>query len=215
MSHLLPLLEGLSQPDRAAALARRHPGAQRFLGVPNPQIDALVRPWRDARPVGDWLAEARALWASDVVEARIAAARLLTKARLREAEGQVWDQLCTWVPQIDAAPVADPVCAAAGRRLIVDLARLETLAGWVGDDNPWCRAASLDCARALAKLAHPAPDQRAARGRVTGWAGTLDADPHPAPRAAVAAWLRSLARRDPGVVARFRAEHGVPVGPAS
>ena len=64
-------------------MAAYHKVARPYLGVPCPVIDELVDGWRaglDARrPRG----AGRGLWTTDILEARVAAAKLLTQARIR------------------------------------------------------------------------------------------------------------------------------------
>ena len=56
-------------------------------------------------------------------EGRVAAAKLLTQARIRP-DGDVWALIASWVPQFDGWAIADHAMKAAERRLIADPARL-------------------------------------------------------------------------------------------
>ena len=44
---------------------------------------------------------AAALWQSNLHEARVAAAKLLTQARM-SPDAEVWSLICNWVPTFDA-----------------------------------------------------------------------------------------------------------------
>ena len=79
----LAALEALAIPEKAAEMAAYHKSSRRFLGVTVPQIDDLSDAWRAACTLEERLALAAGLWASDIHEARVAAAKLLTQARIR------------------------------------------------------------------------------------------------------------------------------------
>ncbi|MEO0680975.1 MAG: DNA alkylation repair protein, partial [Pseudomonadota bacterium] len=79
----LAALREAGDAARAADMARYHKTAREVLGVSNPQIDAFIRAWRaEDDAVAARCALAAGLWDSGVFEARIAAAKLLTQARI-------------------------------------------------------------------------------------------------------------------------------------
>ena len=127
MSEILARLRPLADAARAGDMARYHKTDRPMLGVDNPAINAAVADWRKDRPVADWLAEAAALWASGVFEARIAAGKLLIKARMKDQDAPAWDLICSWVPEFDGWAIADHVASAGERRVMADLGRIETL----------------------------------------------------------------------------------------
>ena len=150
------------------------------------------------------VALARGLWDSDIHEARIAAAKLLTQARIREDEPLVWAEFLRWVPDFDAWAIADHACKAGERRLVADPARLDVVEAWTARPEPLGpprragRHAALD-------QAHP-PDRRrdlAVRERVLGWAAGYVADRDWFIQKAVGWWLRSLSVHDPDRVRAF------------
>ena len=100
-------LERLADPAKAAEMAAYHKAPRTYLGVANPAIDALAARWREGASVAERVALAHGLWASDVHEARIAAAKLLTQARIREDEPRVWAEFLAWVPDFDAWALAE------------------------------------------------------------------------------------------------------------
>ena len=79
----LAALRAQGDPARADAMAAYHTVARPYLGVPVPAIAALVADWRAALTLEARLALAAGLWASGVHEAIVAAAKLLTQARIR------------------------------------------------------------------------------------------------------------------------------------
>ena len=208
MSAILAVLEPLGDPVKAGEMAAYHKTDRRVLGVSNPQIDVAVRDWREGRDITAVLAEARALWSSGVFEARIAAAKLLTKARIREHEAEVWETIVGWVPEFDGWAIADHAAKAGERRLMADLARMDVLEGWTRSDHMWTKRAALVMSLPLAKLRHPKPHEVEARMRVLGWAADYVHDPDWFIQKAVAWWLRTLSAHDPALVRAFIEANG-------
>ena len=102
----LAALEALADPAKAAEMRPITRRQRRYLGVPVPQVEAQVAEWRAALSLDDRIALAAGLWDSDIHEARVAAAKLLTQARIRPDDA-AWDLLASWVPQFDAWAMAD------------------------------------------------------------------------------------------------------------
>ena len=86
--------------------------------------DALARDWRQGLPLDDRLALAAGLWKTNVHEARIAAAKLLTQARIRD-DAPVWRLITAWLPDFDAWAIADHACMAGQRRVSARPDRLD------------------------------------------------------------------------------------------
>lgn len=193
----LAALERLADPAKAAEMAAYHKAPRVYLGLALPQVEALVADWRAGLDVPGRIALAHALWESDAHEARIAAAKLLTQARIPSDEPAVWAELRAWVPGFDGWAVADHACKAIERRLAAVPERLDEVEGWTRDPNPWVRRAALAATLPWAKLNHPSEAERAARARILGWAEALVADRDGFVRNAVGAWLRSLSIHDP------------------
>ncbi|MBP7003433.1 DNA alkylation repair protein [Amaricoccus sp.] len=201
-------LEALADPARAAEMAAYHKAPRRYLGVAVPQIQALADRWRAERDVPARVALAARLWDSDVHEARIAAAKLLTQARIPSHEPEVWAELLRWVPAFDAWAIADHACKAGQRRLVAVPARLDVVEGWVDDPTMWVRRAALVATLPWSTARHPDATERAARERILGWAGRLVADRDWFIQKAIGWWLRSLAPHDPPRVRSFLAGPG-------
>jgi 3-methyladenine DNA glycosylase AlkD len=203
----LAALEAAADPVRAAAMAACHKAPRRYLGLALPAMDPLVASWRQA-PVAERVALARGLWDSDVHEARIAAAKLLTQARIRDDEPLVWAEFLRWVPAFDGWAVADHACKAGERRLVAEPLRLDVVEGWTRDPSMWVRRAALVATLPWAKLTHPDAAERAARERILGWAEGYVADRDWFIQKAVAWWLRTLGAHDAERVRRFLAGPG-------
>ena len=203
----LACLEALGDPGRAAAMAAYHKTPRRCLGVPVPQITDLATGWRAGLDVPGRVALAQALWDSDIHEARVAAAKLLTQARIRP-DAAVWALIAAWVPEFDGWAIADHVCDAGKRRLLADPSRLDEVEGWTRSPHLWTRRAALVITLPWTRQNHPSAADLAIRDRVLGWAGCYVADPDWFIQKAVAWWLRDLSRHDPARVVAFVQAHG-------
>jgi 3-methyladenine DNA glycosylase AlkD len=203
----LDQLEGLSDPAKAAEMLAYHKVPRRYLGVPVPQIEDLVAEWRATATLNDRIALAAALWDSDIHEARVAAAKLLTQARIRPDDA-VWDLLCTWVPGFDGWALADHATIAAQKRLVSDPSRLATVESWTTHPNMWTRRAALVITLPWARMNHPKPADIALREAALGWAESYIADRDWFIQKAIAWWLRDLSKHDPARSRSFLDAHG-------
>lgn len=205
----LAALEARGDAAKAAEMAAYHKVPRRYLGVPVPEVEALVDEWRaGAATLDDRLALASGLWDADVHEGRVAAAKLLTQARIRPDDGAVWRLIASWVPTFDAWAVADHASKAGERRLVADPRRLDEVEGWVGSDHRWTRRAALVMTLPWARDRFPKPADLAARERVLGWCERLAPDRDWFIQKAVAWWLRDLSRKDPERTRAWLGGHG-------
>ncbi|MDV7270096.1 DNA alkylation repair protein [Thioclava sp. A2] len=207
-------LEAWADADKAAEMAAYHKAPRRYLGIAVPAIDDMVGMWRERLDVAGRVALARGLWDSDIHEARVAAAKLLTQARLRP-DADAWDLIAGWVPQFDAWAVADHAAKAGSKRLQADPARIETIAGWVHSDHMWSRRAAFVMTLPWTKQNHPKPEDLAIRERVLGWADDLSQDPDWFIQKAIAWWLRELSKHDAPRVRAWLDEHGAALKPSA
>jgi 3-methyladenine DNA glycosylase AlkD len=200
-------LETLGDAERAAGSAAYHKAARRYLGVAVPQITELANGWRAELDVPGRVSLADALWQTDIHEARVAAAKLLTQARIAD-DGAVWALIASWVPQFDAWAIADHVCDAGGRRVMADPSRLDEVEGWTTHPLMWARRAALVMTLGWTKQNFPKPADLAARERVLGWCALYTSDKDWFIQKAVAWWLRDLSKHDAPRVGLWLAEHG-------
>ncbi|MGR3434281.1 MAG: DNA alkylation repair protein [Shimia sp.] len=201
-------LRGLGDPEKAAQMAGYHKVPRVYLGVPNPVLDVHARAWRQGMEIGPRLDLARGLWASDVHEGRVAAAKLLTQARIRPDDTEVWQTICSWVPDFDAWAIADHACMAGHRRVVVNTDRVDEIETWTRSERMWTRRAALVITLPFGKARDPKPEELAIRERVLGWAAGYVSDRDWFIQKAVAWWLRDLSRRDPDRVRSWLADHG-------
>ncbi|MEP2137872.1 MAG: DNA alkylation repair protein, partial [Erythrobacter sp.] len=119
----LAALKKTANTQKATEMARYHKVERRYLGVANPSIDALTKDWRKTLTLDERIALADALWRTNIHEARVAAAKLFTQARIRP-DDQVWATLKSWTPDFDAWAIADHAAIAGQKRLSADPSRL-------------------------------------------------------------------------------------------
>ena len=201
-------IKAQSVPGKGETMAAYHKVDRPYLGTANPDIDALCKTWRAALSLEGRLALCHGLWASNTHEARIAAAKLLTQARIRPDDSAAWEMICSWVPDFDAWTIADHACIAAQKRIIADPSRLDTVEGWTTSELMWARRAALVSTLPFARLNHPKPAEQEARERVLIWAASYLSDKDWFIQKAVAWWLRDLSKHDPARTEAFLAEFG-------
>ena len=197
-----------ANPQKAEEMAAYHKVARRYLGVANPVIDDLAKGWRRDLSLEDRLSLAAGLWVSNIHEARIAAAKLLTQARIRPDDTGAWGLIVSWVPDFDAWAIADHASIAGQKRLVADPSRLDTVEGWTTSTHMWTRRAALVMTLPWARLRNPKPEETAVRERVLSWAAGYVTDPEWFIQKAVAWWLRDLSKKDPARVETFLEKHG-------
>ncbi len=203
----LATLRALADDDKAAEMAAYHKATRVYLGVTVPQITELANGWREQLTVEDRVTLADELWQSDIHEARVAATKLLTQARLRPDDG-AWALIKSWVPDFDGWSLADHACDAGRRRLQADPSRIDTVEGWTTSDHMWTRRAALVITLPWTKMNFPKDSDLVIRDRVLGWAASYTTDPDWFIQKAIAWWLRDLSKHDAARSRAFLAAHG-------
>lgn len=204
----LAQLEALADDAKAAEAAAYHKADRRYLGLKVPQIEELTDQWRAECSVEDRVQLASDLWDSNIHEARVAAAKLLTQARIKPDDTAAWELICSWVPQFDAWAIADHVCIAAQKRIVADPSRMDTVEGWTVSENMWSRRAALVATLPFTKQNFPKAFELDIRDRVLGWAALYCDDKDWFIQKAVAWWLRDLSKHDTLRVESFLAMNG-------
>lgn len=197
------VLRASAKPGKAEEMAAYHKVDRPYLGVANPDIDAATKAWRAELSLEDRLTLAAGLWRTDIHEGRIAAAKLLTQARIRPDDTGAWDLIVSWVPDFDAWAVADHASIAGQKRLVWQPDRLDTVAGWVSSEHMWTRRAALVMTLPWTKLRNPNAEDLARRERILDWAAGMVDDHEWFIQKAIAWWLRELSKHDPGRVRMF------------
>ena len=208
----MALIEAHADAERAAGARAYHKSTRLHLGVPNPVLNDLTRGWRQSLSVPQRVAVADGLWRGDVFEGRVAAAKLLTQARIRPDDG-VWRLIMSWVPDFDSWAIADHACMAGQKRLVADPSRVDEVERWTTSDHMWTRRAALVITLPWTKQNHPTDNDRAIRDRVLGWAAGYVADRDWFIQKAVGWWLRDLSKHDPARVQAFLVIHGAAMKP--
>ena len=209
----LEQLTALTDPARALDMRKYHKADRVYLGLMNPQIDALTKEWRTDLEAPDRVTLADALWQTDIYEARVAAAKLLTQARIRPDDTAAWQLIASWTPDFDSWAIADHACMAGQKRLVADPARLDTVEAWVASDHIWTRRAALVSTLPWTKQNHPKPAEIEARDRILGWAASLTTDHQWFIQKAIGWWLRELSKHDASRTQAFIAQHGEKMKP--
>lgn len=209
----LTALEALTDTDRATSMREYHKVDRVYLGLTNPQLNDLVKEWRDVLDVPARVAVANGLWRTNIYEARVAAAKLLTQARLRPDDHDAWQLIAGWHRDFDSWAIADHACMAGQKRLVADPSRLERVEDWTRSDYMWTRRAALVITLPWTKQNNPNAEELATRERILGWAATYTTDPQWFIQKAIAWWLRDLGKHDPDRVHAFMDEHGAAMKP--
>jgi len=196
-----------AEPGWAEGMADYHKVPRDYLGVPNPAINDLTTEWRRALTVEERVTLADALWRTNIFEARLAAAKLLTQARITPDDA-VWALITAWLPDLDSWAIADHAMTAGQRRLMADLTRMAEVETWTTSDSHWIRRAAMIVTLPLAKLNNLKPAEAEARERVLGWAAAYVQDSEWFIQKSVAWWLRDLSKHDPDRVRAFMAANG-------
>lgn len=198
----LEILRAQADAERAKGLLEYHKVPRDYLGVTNPILNDLTQEWRQGMDLAQRVQIASDLWDTNIFEARVAAAKLLTQARIK-GDDAVWDLIVSWVPQFDSWAIADHVAIAGQKRLVADPSRIDTVATWTKSDHHWTRRAAMVMTLPWTKQNHPKPEEIEVRQRVLGWAADYVHDPEWFIQKSVAWWLRELSRHDPERVAYF------------
>ncbi|MCC5956579.1 MAG: DNA alkylation repair protein [Natronohydrobacter sp.] len=202
-AQVLEALRARGDATKAAEMVAYHKTARECLGVPAAVLDEMARELRHDLTLELRCALAQEMWVSDVHEAGIFAAKLLTQARIRPEDEPVWRIIAEWAQGFDSWALADCASIAGAKRLQADPARLDEVEGWTTSENMWTRRAALVMTLPWARLTHPKADDLAVRERVLGWAETYVPDRDWFIQKAVAWWLRDMSRRDPERVLAF------------
>ncbi|MFK7938927.1 MAG: DNA alkylation repair protein [Roseovarius sp.] len=203
----LTALKALAEPGRDEGMAGYHKVPRVYLGVPNPAINDLAQGWRQSLEVPERVDLARALWETNIFEARLAAAKLLTQARITPDE-QVWDLITSWVPDFDSWAIADHAMMAGQKRVVANPDRVDEVEAWTTSTSHWTRRAAMVITLPFTKQNNPKPHEAAIRDRVLGWAALYVRDHEWFIQKSVAWWLRDLSKHDPDRVRAFMAENG-------
>ncbi len=208
----LDALRARVQPGRAEGMAKYHKAPRTYLGIANPDLNELTSEWRKALDVDARVELAGELWNSDIFEARLAAAKLLTQARIRPDEA-AWELIKSWVPDFDSWAIADHACMAGQKRLVADPTRLDELEAWTSSDHMWTRRAAMVITLPWTKQNHPKPEEIEARERILGWLAGYASDHKWFIQKGIGWWLRELSKHDAERVRTFLAEHGEALKP--
>ena len=201
------------EPGRAEQMTAYHKQSREVLGIPNPATNDVTKAWRQQLSVDERVQLASELWATDIFEARIAASKLLTQARIKPDDSGAWALIQSWVKDFDSWAIADHACMAGQKRLVADPTRVDEVEGWITSDHMWTRRAALVITLPWTKQNFPKPADLIIRDRVLGWAASYVTDPDWFIQKAVAWWVRDLSRHDAERSVAFLEAHGAQMKP--
>lgn len=202
----LAALNSLVEEGRAEGMAKYHKQTREVLGISNPNINDLTKTWRQTLSVEERVALARDLWSTDIFEARLAASKLLTQARIRPDDA-VWELIQNWLPDFDSWAIADHACMAGQKRLMADPSRVDDVESWTTSEHMWTRRAALVITLPWTKQNFPKPLDLEIRDRVLGWAASYVTDHNWFIQKAIGWWLRDLSKHDAPRVVAFLGQH--------
>jgi 3-methyladenine DNA glycosylase AlkD len=208
----LAQLRALIEPGRAEGMRQYHKQTREVLGIPNPAMNDLTKGWRQTLSVPERVDLARELWWTDIFEARIAAAKLLTQARIKDDE-QVWVLIQGWVRDFDSWAIADHACMAGQKRLLPNPTRVSEVEEWVHSKHMWTRRAALVVTLPWTKQNNPKHTDLEIRDQVLGWCARFADDNEWFIQKAIAWWLRALSKHDPERVVKFLDRYGEQLKP--
>lgn len=208
----LDQIKAHADPERAKGMAAYHKASREYIGVSNPVINDLTKSWRQSLTVENRVSLADELWKTDIYEARLSAAKLLTQARIRPDEG-AWALLQSWLVDFDSWAIADHACMAAQKRLTADPTRLDQVQEWTQSEHMWTRRAALVATLPWTKQNHPSEADLEHRDRILGWAASYVPDRDWFIQKAIAWWLRELSKHDAQRVIDFLDQHGKAMKP--
>jgi 3-methyladenine DNA glycosylase AlkD len=183
-----------------------------YLGISNQELNNIYKVWRTSTSTDDRIRLAADLWDSNIYEARIVAAKLLTQARIKN-DVLVWEEIVRWISKLDHQSIADHVCSAGSRRLKENPTRLNQVSNWVKDENIWMRQSVLTLTMQWTKLNNPKITELSQRNQILSWAGELSNDKEWLIQKALANWLSSLSKHDTPAVLLFLETHGAKMKP--
>lgn len=195
------------EEGRAEGMRGYHKVDREYLGIANGPLDDLAKEWRRTLTVEERGALADALWQTNIYEARVVAAKLLTQARIKD-DGAIWALIASWVPDFDSWAIADHACMAGQRRVSADPSRLNEVEEWTKSDHMWARRAALVITLPFNRTRDASETELAVRELVLGWAAGYVDDKEWFIQKAVGWWLRDLSKRDPERVKAFLDEYG-------
>jgi len=195
------------EPGRAEGMRGYHKIDREYLGIANGPLDDLAKEWRRSLSVDERVSLADGLWQTNIYEARVVAAKLLTQARIKD-DGAVWRLIASWVPDFDCWAIADHAMMAGQRRVTADSSRLDEVETWTTSDHMWTKRAALVITLPFNRTRDASDEERAMRERVLNWAAGYVDDKQWFIQKAVAWWLRDLSKRDPERVKEFLKTYG-------
>ncbi|WP_406721013.1 MULTISPECIES: DNA alkylation repair protein [Thioclava] len=210
-------LEAWADAERAAQLQAQTGTSCRVIGVTATGLTDMAAMWREALDNEGRVSLANELWQSGIYEARIAATKLLTQARMRP-DDMAWQLLTRWIEEADCFALIDALSKPAAKRLQANLARLSQLDAWANEGQPLSedldeaveqpqgpigpKLAIFLMTRPYTKLRNPKPEDHRVQDHLLTLAARLAPGAPVDLSRAIGRWLADLAKFE-----RARVEH--------
>jgi len=212
LNEALKQLHEKANPKKASEMKNSIKIDRVYLGISKQELNNTYKGWRVSTSIDDRIRLAADLWDSNIYEARIVAAKLLTQARIKN-DVLVWEEIVRWIPKLDHQTIADQVCSAGSRRLKENPTRLVQVSNWVKNENIWMRQSVLTLTMQWTKLNNPKKAELRQRNQILSWAGELSNDKEWLIQKALANWLSSLSKHNTPAVLLFLETHGAKMKP--
>ena len=205
-------LSALGDIETAAKMQNIFKIDRAYLGVSNGDIGTLYKEWRKQVDGEARTSLAAELWDSNIHEARLVAAKLLTQARINP-DDHVWAEITRWISELDHAVYADAACGAGARRLMAHPDRMAEVSRWVESEDMWMRRSVMTITLPLTKLNNPKADDLAHRDQILSWMGELATDSEWLVQNAIGHWLATLSKHDAPRMLSFLETYGADLKP--
>jgi 3-methyladenine DNA glycosylase AlkD len=210
---VIQMLSEKANSERAKDLAKHHKVLRPYYGVSNAELNEVSAELRALNSDDYGVDLAAKLWTTNVFEARMLAAKLVTRAIIRP-DTAAWDLITSWLSDLDCEAIADQVCKAGQKRVSMDPTRLNEIEAWTTSDHVWTQRAALMMTLPWTKQNNPKPAEIEARERILGWAAIYASDPLWLIQKSVGVWLFELSKHDAPRAHTFLEEHGDAMRPS-
>jgi len=188
-------LRELRDQTRAEHDKQYHKSVRAHLGVTTPLIDKTIKPYIKELSELDLLELADELWQSNIYDAMIAAARIISHKKIQPSQ-KLWSLIIRWMEDVDGWALEDNLARAAWKCISVNPEILYELAEWTRHPNMWIRRAALIFTLPFAKKGmNPEPMLR--------WIQEYAYDSDWFIQKAIGWWLRDLGEHNPRRVVQF------------
>jgi 3-methyladenine DNA glycosylase AlkD len=188
-------LKAEGDETRVSKLKSHFGAAHEYIGIAPGRLEEMARAWRKDVAFPERLELAKVLWASNIFDARLMAAKLLTQARIKD-DFEVWAHLTDWLAQARTWAEVDALSSACARRVSADNTRMGKVYKLMRNESSLLRRAALSITEPLAKATNPTEVEKVALARICEWLPEALNDESKDVHRTAQSWLRSLSKHD-------------------